>query len=108
MKLDKMRFAELIGYCANRGMTIDKADLEVMDSLIDVQADRLVGITAYQLAELLQKLSKSGFSKIEAIKLMRSYFGFSLKEAYDFVEQNFHFNLNEPATLGNILKKAVD
>ena len=71
MKLDKLAFANIISYLSKaieRDGQLTFAAIVQLDEMIDVQVEQPVGITAEQLATLLQQLSKPGFSKIEAIK----------------------------------------
>lgn len=94
MKLDKIKFAELIGYCANRGMTIDRADITVLDDMIDVEVPMpdMIRPSVSDVNRLME-LMAAGQIKIEAIKCYRNLTGQGLKESKDQVEKHW-VNLN--------------
>lgn len=125
MKLDKIKFAELIGYCANRGMTIDRADVIVMDDLIDIDMPQpdTIRPSVSDVNRLMELMTggdagycKDGLSpKIEAIRMYRNLTGQGLKESKDQVEKYWiskpvadaQFAADAAATLGDILDTTI-
>lgn len=111
MKLDKIKFAQLINYIGRRGLQLDNIDLQQIDELIDIEVEQPKGVNSDDLAALLQCLASPGYSKIEAIKMVRNFYGMTLKDAKDFVEQNYSFKHDDnyinrpqqPAQLKDIL-----
>lgn len=90
MKLDRLKFAELIGYCANRGMTIDYSDVRVLDNLTEMNVEPVEVPGKADLAtinELMRAIH--GGEKIAAIKAYRSLTGFGFKESKDAVEKDW-------------------
>ena len=90
MKLDRLKFATLIGYCANRGMTVDKTDVEVLDTLTDVdcQPVEVPGKADPATLNELMRAIHAG-EMIAAIKAYRNMTGYGLKESKDAVEKDW-------------------
>jgi ribosomal protein L7/L12 len=80
--------SELVGYCANRGMTVDKTDVIALDDLINIEAPQPERFHASDINDLqmLMKFMAQGTQKIEAIRLHRQITGWGLKESKDAVE----------------------
>lgn len=90
MKLDKIAFATLIGYCANRGMNVDSADVRVLDNIIDIDVTPVEvpgKVSSDTLNELMRAIHNG--EKIAAIKAYRTMTGFGLKEAKDAIERDW-------------------
>ena len=88
MKLDKMRFARLVGHCVAAGMTATDYIIDTMDELIDVEVpfQPQATIKASDVDNLLA-LMQQGEKKIEAIKAYRMLTSEGLKESKDAVER---------------------
>jgi len=99
MKLDKLKFAEVIGYCANRGMTVDATDIKVLDDLINTSAN------ADDINNMIKAI-KDG-RKIDAIKYYRTITGMWLKDSKDAIEAHWPIkrSLNERDELYIMLKE---
>ncbi len=106
MKLDKIKFATLIGYCANRGMNVDSIDVIAIDDIIDTeQQNPYVSIS--DVDELLRQLNApNGF--ISAIKAYRVLTGAGLKEAKDAIERYRTVSKVAEANLGDILRTVTE
>lgn len=91
MKLDRLKFAELIGYCANRGMAVDKTDVEVIDRLIDIDIPEVQAAYVPSTADIneLMRLMAQGTHKIDAIKLYRKLTGCGLQDSKGEVEKHW-------------------
>lgn len=90
MKLDRIKFATLIGYCANRGMTVDKTDVEVLNALTEINVEPVpVPYADDALVNDLLKAMKNG-NKIDAIEAYRSLTGLGLKDSKDAVEAQWN------------------
>lgn len=89
MKLDKIKFASLIGFISYRyHLTITPDDIREMDAIIEVEipeASRV--ITNLNDVNDLLKYMAGGTYKIEAIKAYRNLTGVGLKESKDAVER---------------------
>lgn len=89
MKLDKIKFAELIAFISPRmKRTMDNIDLQEIDNIIDVelpQPDMAYPNTSD--INYLMELMAGGQKKIEAIKMHRKLTGWGLKESKDQVEK---------------------
>src|SRR5688572_3011581 len=88
MKLDKIRFAELVNYLGRRGVQFDTAELVEIDNLIDVSIpEATVAYPSTDDINELMRLMAQGTQKIEAIKLHRKLTGWGLKDSKDEVEK---------------------
>ncbi len=90
MKLDKIKFAKLVGFCAANGMTVGDWELNQIDELCDVGVLEQEVQTVYPMNDAindLMRLMVAGTQKIEAIKVHRAITGFGLKESKDAVEK---------------------
>lgn len=89
MKLDKIRFASLVGFISCRyALTLTQDDMREMDELIDIDAPIAEQIYASTSdINQLMALMQAGTQKIEAIKLHRKLTGWGLKECKDQVEK---------------------
>lgn len=90
MKLDKIKFATLIGFISCRyALTITQDDMQEIDEIINIEAPTpAYKFDANAIADLslLMKLMAQGTHKIEAVKLHRQLTGWGLKESKDAVE----------------------
>jgi hypothetical protein len=118
MKLDKIKFARLIGiitHIAER--TLDENEIDICDHIIDFDVQE-IKVSCMHVDELLkQMISSDGF--INAIKVYRSLTGAGLKDAKEAVEKyrnipNFLTDVpdddeeeRKEATLGDILNHAT-
>jgi len=108
MKLDKIKFARLIGiitHIANR--TLDEDEIDVINHVAEIIVpDPVQGMAPFSEVDRLLFLMAQGTQKIEAIKCYRTMTGQGLKEAKDAVEKYW---VSKPieggATLGDILGK---
>lgn len=91
MKLDRLKFAELVGYCANRGMPVDRTDVQVLDQLTEMNVEpvEVPGKADPAMLNELMRAIHAG-ERIAAIKAYRGLTGFGLKEAKDAVEQHWN------------------
>lgn len=92
MKLDKIKFAELIAYVQNLkeiGNTVLKDyQIEHIDSLCSFEQPQPdVAYPSVLDISKLMELMAAGTQKIEAIKLYRKLTGWGLKESKDEVEK---------------------
>lgn len=90
MKLNRIAFAKLIGFCAGNGMSTGTYEIEHIDELIDIEVPEASAI--YPQAEdvnCLMALMAEGTRKIEAIKMHRKVTGWGLKESKDAVEKHW-------------------
>lgn len=93
MKLDKIRFAQVVAFI---GRQFDTAELSELDNLIDISIpDPVPSYPDASDINNLMKLMADGKEKISAIKLHRKLTGYGLKESKDEVEkywpnQNWH------------------
>ena len=89
MKLDKIKFARLISFCANNGMTVGSYEIEQIDDLIDIEVPEPEQIypNASLVTDLLKAMQEG--KKIEAIWAHRAMTGMGLKESKDEVEKYF-------------------
>ncbi len=110
MKLDKLRFATLIGYLSIiANQTFAVGEISEIDEIIDIAVPEVPAgrADAYQLDKLMALMAQ-GTQKIEAIKQYRMLTGFGLKESKDAVERYWKSAEQlkaEGATLGDILGK---
>lgn len=89
MKLDKVRFATLIGFISrSAGVTFSVSEIVEIDDIIDMPIPEPVEkiINVDQLHTLMA-LMQEGTQKIEAIKQHRMMTGYALKESKDAVEK---------------------
>lgn len=89
MKLDKVRFATLIGYISRAaGVTFSVSEIVEIDDIIDipVPTPETVKCNPEQLHTLMALMHNSTY-KIEAIKQHRMMTGYGLKESKDIVEK---------------------
>lgn len=110
MKLDKIKFARLIGMITSiAGRTLDSEEIEAFDYVCDVEVP-IARVSETDVCELLKQInSTDGF--IPAIKAYRSLTGAGLKESKEAIERYRsipNFPKKEPATLGDILNQAVN
>lgn len=89
MKLDKIKFAKLIGYIVSE---LEKPmfgyQIEAIDEMIDVDVPQPdVAYPSVSDVNKLMELMAAGTHKIEAIKLHRKLTGWGLKESKDQVEK---------------------
>lgn len=88
MKLDKIKFARLVGYISNCGITLGSPDIEFIDELIDINVpDPKPGQADPADVNALMALMAEGTRKIEAIKVHRRLTGYGLKESKEAVEE---------------------
>jgi Ribosomal protein L7/L12 C-terminal domain len=118
MKLDKIKFAQLIAYISNivSRQSIDSTDISMLDDLIDIEVPtQVANIVKCSDVDQLMALMNEGTRKIEAIKAYRTLTGAGLKESKDAVEKYWnnkgHYVPDEKkpaseATLGDILHSA--
>lgn len=109
MKLDKIRFASLIGFISCRyALTVTQDDMREIDEIIDI--DVPVADVAYPAnndIDMLMFLMSQGTQKIEAIKVHRKLTGMGLKDSKDAIEKYWRGKtINEavPGNLGDILR----
>lgn len=113
MKLDKIKFARLIGFIASiTGKDFTSDDVDYIDRMIDVEMPVSTGKVSEDDVNILLKeiIDPNGF--INAIKAYRILTGAGLKESKEAIEKyrlipNFQKGNQEPATLGDILRKAT-
>lgn len=87
MKLDKIRFATLIGYLSRiSGQTFAVDEIVEIDGIIDMPIPEAPMMNAETL-HVLMALMQEGTRKIEAIKQHRMMTGYGLKESKDAVEK---------------------
>src|SRR5882757_67663 len=104
MKLDKIKFAEVVSYIGSLRPEYD-LDCYRLDSLIDIEVPVAEKVNQADVEELLRSvIADDGF--IPAIKAYRVLTGVGLKEAKEAIEKFRSFK--EPAKLGDILNKAVN
>lgn len=105
MKLDRIKFATLIGYCANRGMTVYEADVDALDQLteINVEPVEVPKTNPAKINELMRAIHAG--EKIAAIKLYRDMTGYGLKESKDAVEEHW---TNKKTELCNVMIKSIN
>lgn len=107
MKLDKIRFAQLVShiqYWIERRDVLMEADIDDLDLIIDIQVPATGSAKADPgEVENLMRFMADGKLKIEAIKSFRTLTGQGLKESKDAVERYWIGNRNEGANLGDIL-----
>ena len=111
MKLDRLKFAESIGFITSQVGSMTNWVIEVLDNMIDVNVPvntNTITIKCSDVDELLHQLNKpDGF--IPAIKAYRVLTGAGLKESKEAIERyrsipNFPKKVEpESATLGDIL-----
>jgi len=123
MKLDKIAFARLIAHLQNlldKRSVLTMSDIEEIDNYIDINIPEPSAIyPSVEDVNNLLMLMAEGTRKIEAIKLHRKLTGYGLKESKDLVEkywvskpipqpekQEYRADLNQGASLGDILAKA--
>lgn len=110
MKLDKIKFARLIGMVTSlAGRTLDSDEIEAFDYVCDVVVPESKYVSEANVNELLMQIANpDGF--IPAIRAYRTLTGAGLKDAKEAVEK-YRFipaTKKEPATLGDILNKATE
>lgn len=90
MKLDKIKFGELIALIANivQRKNIDAHDITLLDDLIDLpDAQQVAVYPKNENVEALMKHMAAGTNKIGAIREHRAITGMGLKESKDAVER---------------------
>lgn len=92
MKLDKVRFATLIGYLSRAtGQTFAVSEIVEIDDIIDIAIPEVSqGRADVEQLDRLMFLMAQGTQKIEAIKVHRAMTGYGLKESKDAVEKHWH------------------
>lgn len=88
MKLDKIKFASLVGFISCRyALTITQDDMHEIDNLIDIDVPQPEQIypNASLVTDLLVALRDQ--KKIDAIRAHRAMTGMGLKESKDEVEK---------------------
>jgi len=89
MKMDKIRFAQLVNFLSRHGMyELSLTEMQELDDI--VQIDIPAPVNNYPDADdinRLMALMTEGTQKIEAIKLHRKLSGCGLKESKDMVEK---------------------
>lgn len=89
MKLDKHRFARLIGYiCMLSGKDIAPDDIDYIDHMVDINVEPVATqyVSAEAVDELLKHINRDG-GFIYAIKAYRCLTGLGLKESKEAVEK---------------------
>lgn len=89
MKLDRMKFAALVGWIAGRfAVQMDYDDYRMLDNLVDIDVTPVEVPGKANPADInaLMSAIHQG-NRIDAIKAYRSLTGFGLKEAKDAVEK---------------------
>lgn len=89
-KLDKVKFARLIGFIADRirkGYEITVTEIEYIDSLIDIEAPTFSPSLNPEQLHVLMELMQEGTRKIEAIRRYRMLTGYGLKESKDIIDK---------------------
>ena len=89
MKLDKLKFAQLVSWIShNTGSVLANDEIVDLDNLIDVDVPEVQNnYPAAADINTLIALMYQGTQKIEAIKLHRKLTGYGLKESKDEVEK---------------------
>jgi len=111
MKLDKIKFARLIAYLAQK-VPLHSSEIVDIDNLIDGEAEEPIVVRpSNDDIDRLLMLMVEGTRKIEAIKIHRTITGYGLKESKDAVERHWIDRTVKPimpsnATLGDILEIA--
>lgn len=88
MKLDKMKFARLIGFLSRNGFDAYEDNIKCVDDMIDI--DVPVTEIAYPKNENVERLMMfmaGGTHKIDAIREYRALTGMGLKDSKDAVER---------------------
>lgn len=93
MKLDKIKFAQLVAYLTNIGAEFTFDSVRDIDSIIDVEMpEQPIQIMNPEQLHALMALMQEGERKIEAIKQHRMMTGYGLKESKDIVEKYWQSN----------------
>lgn len=89
MKLDKIKFAQLIGFLERvHALNLQQKDVEFIDELIDVEAPGATKALIHEVDELLRCMLSAGSDGfIPAIKAYRALTNAGLKEAKEAVER---------------------
>ncbi len=88
MKLDKIKFAQLISYITSACDSISYTTIETIDNMIDIEVPEPKPEKAdVSTVERLMSLMQQNTQKIEAIKVFRDLTGAGLKESKDAVER---------------------
>jgi ribosomal protein L7/L12 len=92
MKLDKIKFAELIHFISRYLQNpphLDKVFIASLDELIDINVEpvSMPSMCNPETLHILMGLMHEGTRKIEAIKQHRIMTGYGLKESKDIVEK---------------------
>jgi ribosomal protein L7/L12 len=95
-KLDKIKFARLIGFLERvHALNLKQDDVELIDEIIDIpdpEPQIVPGKADHHELDRLLFLMAQGHQKIEAIKQYRTLTGQGLKEAKDAVERHWDSN----------------
>ena len=106
MKLDKIKFAQLINYLSRNGLhELARGEIIDIDEMIDIdipQADHYCALANVDI-EHLMRLMVAGTCKIEAIKYHRKLTGMGLKESKDAVERYWKEPVNKNEMLNDML-----
>jgi ribosomal protein L7/L12 len=104
MKLDKIRFASLVGFLSCRyALTFTQDDIREVDELIEFEVEQpKAGVVPCGLVDELLRRMAEGTHKIEAIKAYRVLTGASLKESKDAVEKYW---VSKPVDIAKAIKE---
>lgn len=86
MKLDKIKFARLIGYLS-QFIALNDRNMQDIDDMIDINVEPVALPINLSAVDGLIQCMAGGTQKIEAIKYYRSLTGYGLKESKDAVEK---------------------
>lgn len=90
MRLDKIKFAELVKYITGLRPEVH-FEVSELDDLIDINVEPVTipteHVEAARVDELLQAMAAD--EKIKAIRAYRSFTGLGLKESKDAIENNW-------------------
>jgi ribosomal protein L7/L12 len=93
MKLDKIKFACLIGwFSAKLNGDISENEIQLIDDIIDIEAPDTIKHVMTEEINNLMALMAEGIRKIEAIKSYRNLTGQGLKESKDQIEKYWSAN----------------
>jgi len=111
MKLDKIKFARLIGWLERvHALNLQQVDIEKLDNIIDIEVPAVEKqCVSFELVDELLRQMALG-NRIPAIKAYRELCHAGLKESKDAVERYWVNKPAEPisvdASLGDILARA--
>jgi hypothetical protein len=112
MKLDKIKFAQLVAFITSQVGSMSNWVIEDLDNLINIEVEQPKNVVPCGLVDELLLYMGGGTQKIEAIKAYCTLTGAGLKESKDAVERYWVSKpvekASEAATLGDILGKATN